>query len=71
MGIGSTDFTRRTETSSQNVLHSMQRPGGYNAGNAPRPEGQERVASGRASVAPGGTSGPVRYREFTFSVNPR
>jgi NADH-quinone oxidoreductase subunit M len=32
MGIGSPFFTRRTETSAQNVLQLMQRPQAYNAG---------------------------------------
>jgi NADH:ubiquinone oxidoreductase subunit 4 (subunit M) len=31
MGIGSPFFTRRTETSTQNVLQLMQRPQAYNA----------------------------------------
>jgi hypothetical protein len=33
MGIGSPFFTRRTETSTQNVLQLMQRPQAYDAGN--------------------------------------
>jgi hypothetical protein len=32
MGIGSTFFTRRTETSTQNLLELMRRPGAYDAG---------------------------------------
>jgi NADH-quinone oxidoreductase subunit M len=32
MGIGSPFFTRRMESSTQNVLHLMQRPGAYDAG---------------------------------------
>src|ERR1700730_9651072 len=32
MGIGSTFFTRRTETSTQNLLELMHRPGAYDAG---------------------------------------
>jgi NADH-quinone oxidoreductase subunit M len=31
MGIGSVDFTRRTEASAQNVLMLMKRPEAYNA----------------------------------------
>ena len=34
MGIGSADFTRRSESSTRNVLELMKRPGAYNAGAA-------------------------------------
>jgi NADH-quinone oxidoreductase subunit M len=36
MGIGSADFTRRSESSTRNVFELMKRPGAYNAG-APAP----------------------------------
>jgi len=71
MGIGSTDFTRRIETSSQNVLNLMQRPGGYNAGSAPGQEGHENAENGRASAAPRGGSDSLVYRDFTFAVKSR
>ncbi|HWZ57012.1 MAG TPA: NADH-quinone oxidoreductase subunit M [Verrucomicrobiae bacterium] len=72
MGIGSTDFTRRFETSSQNVLQLMQRPGGYNAGGAPTgDERRESVKNGAAAAAPRAASGPVRYVDYTFAVKPR
>jgi hypothetical protein len=72
MGIGSTDFTRRFETSSQNVLQLMQRPGGYNAGSTPtNDEGPESVKYGAAAAAPHGGRGPVRYAEYTFAVKSR
>jgi NADH-quinone oxidoreductase subunit M len=70
MGIGSTDFTRRFETSSQNVLNMMQRPGGYNARIAPangRPDG----ADAAGDSAPPRRGGPVVYRDYTFGVSPR
>jgi NADH-quinone oxidoreductase subunit M len=35
MGIGSADFTRRTESSTRNVLELMKRPGAYDAGVPP------------------------------------
>ena len=31
MGIGSADFTRRSESSTRNVFELMKRPGAYNA----------------------------------------
>jgi NADH-quinone oxidoreductase subunit M len=72
MGIGSTDFTRRFEASSQNVLQLMQRPGGYNARSAPiSDERRASVESGSASFTPRTASGPVRYVEYTFAVKPR
>jgi NADH-quinone oxidoreductase subunit M len=71
MGIGSMDFTRRTETSSQNVLQLMQRPGGYNAGAEPGRDGRGGVENSRDSVAPHIADGAAVYREFTVSVNPR
>jgi NADH-quinone oxidoreductase subunit M len=37
MGIGSADFTRRSETSTRNVFELMKRPGAYNAGTATAP----------------------------------
>jgi NADH-quinone oxidoreductase subunit M len=53
MGIGSPFFTRRMETSTQNVLQLMQRPGAYDAGGrndmdhpAVPPSGANAAASG-------------------------
>jgi NADH-quinone oxidoreductase subunit M len=69
MGIGSTDFTRRIEASSQNVLQLMQRPGGYNAEIAPTHEGQESMGSGHAFAAQRGAGAAAQYRDFTFAVN--
>jgi NADH-quinone oxidoreductase subunit M len=70
MGIGSTDFTRRFETSSQNVLNSMQRPGGYNASVKREnvgPDGGNRAGDSAQSRR----SGPVVYHDYTFEVSPR
>jgi NADH-quinone oxidoreductase subunit M len=69
MGIGSTDFTRRTEASSQNVLQLMQRPGGYNAESAPTHEGPENLNSRHAFAAQRSAGVPARLRDFTFAVN--
>ena len=50
MGIGSVDFTRRTEASARNVLMLMQRPQAYNA--------RARLAA--APAAPAAIPGRVR-----------
>jgi NADH-quinone oxidoreductase subunit M len=71
MGIGSPFFTRRTEAYTQNVLQLMQRPGAYNAGNAPKLEGNENAQIGRVFASPRIVGGPVVYREYTFAVKPR
>ena len=38
MGIGSADFTRRSESSTRNIFELMKRPGAYNAGAPALPE---------------------------------
>jgi NADH-quinone oxidoreductase subunit M len=38
MGIGSADFTRRSESSTRNVFELMKRPGAYNAGTTASPK---------------------------------
>jgi NADH-quinone oxidoreductase subunit M len=53
MGIGSTFFTGRTESYTQNVLQQMQRPQAYNAGGA-RIQEMNRMDVDHASVMPTG-----------------
>ena len=71
MGIGSTDFTRRFETSSQNVLNMMQRPGGYNAGIATRPQNTQGFNHVGAEASTNRPNGAVTHVDFTFAVKPR
>jgi NADH-quinone oxidoreductase subunit M len=72
MGIGSPFFTRRTEAYTQNVLQLMRRPGPYNAGTAPAPEGEAKVGVEKSGVfaAPRPT-GPAVYYDYVFAVKPR
>jgi len=53
MGIRSPFFTRRTEASTQNILHEMQRPQAYNAGGTPG-GGINRIDLDHAPAAPHG-----------------
>jgi NADH-quinone oxidoreductase subunit M len=74
MGIGSTDFTRRTEASAQNVLQLMQRPGGYNAVVVPGNSGNSGLnaeRADRASTALRDSAGKPVYVDYTFGVRPR
>jgi hypothetical protein len=54
MGIGSPFFTRRMETSTQNVLQLMQRPGAYDVGRRNDMDHPAVPASG-ANVAASGS----------------
>ncbi len=71
MGIGSTDFTRRFETSSQNVLNMMQRPGGYNAVLKSPSENDRNANPGAAVARKDRPSGGVTYFDFVFAVKPK
>ena len=69
MGIGSPFFTRRTETSTQNVLQLMQRPQAYDAGeinnhdmNAMDMDRPTMPVNGANSAAPAGAAGSVKSR---------
>jgi NADH-quinone oxidoreductase subunit M len=53
MGIRSPFFTRRTEASTQNILHEMQRPQAYNARGTPG-GGINRIDLDHAPAAPHG-----------------
>ena len=69
MGIGSPFFTRRTETSTQNVLQLMQRPQAYDAGkinnhdmNAMDMDHPTMPVNDANSAAPAGAAGSVKSR---------
>ena len=69
MGIGSPFFTRRIETSTQNVLQLMQRPQAYDAGkinnhdmNDMDMDHSTMPVIGANSAAPAGAAGPVKSR---------
>jgi len=69
MGIGSPFFTRRIETSTQNVLQLMRRPQAYDAGeinnhdmNAMDMDQSTMPVNGANSAAPAGAAGSVKSR---------
>jgi NADH-quinone oxidoreductase subunit M len=62
MGIGSTFFTRRTETSMQNLLELMHRPGAYDAGGGNGMGHPAMPASGARTVASGGVANLVNSK---------
>ena len=69
MGIGSPFFTRRIETSTQNVLQLMRRPQAYDAGeinnhdmNAMDMDQSTMPVNSANSAAPAGAAGSVKSR---------
>jgi NADH-quinone oxidoreductase subunit M len=69
MGIGSPFFTRRTESTTQNILQLMQRPQGYNAGIAPGhgayridPDHAPAAVPGVNTAAYGGAADTVKLK---------
>jgi NADH:ubiquinone oxidoreductase subunit 4 (subunit M) len=62
MGIGSPFFTRRMETSTQNVLQLMQRPGAYDVGGRNDMDHPPIPPSGAIAAASGGVGSWVNSK---------
>jgi NADH-quinone oxidoreductase subunit M len=62
MGIGSPFFTRRMETSTQNVLQLMQRPGAYDVGGRNDLDRPAMPASGANAAEPRGVASLVNSK---------